>query len=167
MLRFTGIPAFFRSVRQNPGNAGHSQHTEMTRTVSPGTEACRPYPLMRRCSPMAGCTHTPFASHQDICQPFSISLGFLRLLVTDTFSDCGHEFRLVAFHQLQNSGFKLMEHLHACVVANSRTEVAGRAGRLRKRASPVRDIGTVDGSTVGSRTVGGGRSQYPKQVRRV
>ena len=81
------------------------------------------------------------------------------LLVTDTLCDCGQELRLVAFHQLQDSGFKLVEHVHACVVANSRTEVASG---VREWAPPVRDISTARGSTVG-----GGRGQYTKKVRRV
>ena len=83
----------------------------------------------------------------------------ISLLAADTLCDCGQEFRLVAFHQLQDSRFKLMEYVHACVVANGRTEVAGGPRNL---AFPVREIRTALGSTVG-----GGRGQYTKQVRRV
>ena len=63
------------------------------------------------------------------------------LVVADARFDFGDNLRRVASHQLLDAGPKLMDEIHAGVIANVRTKVAER---IRNRASPIRAVGRVN-----------------------
>lgn len=73
------------------------------------------------------------------------------LLLASALPDPAHEFGFVVFHQVQQTGLELAQHVHTSITADGRTEIAEG---LPDGAAP---IGT--GSDVG-----GGHGQYPKKI---
>lgn len=56
----------------------------------------------------------------------TIEYGAQSLILADVFFDPGNESRSVAFEELLNAGTKLMNEIHARIIANVRTKVAKR-----------------------------------------